>query len=697
MSEKIGPHHRQRKAVLYVRQSSAHQVAHNLESQRLQYAMQERLKSLGWREVEIVDEDLGKSAAVAMQRSGFKRMVADVCLGKVGAVAAREVSRFARNSREWQQLVEVCRIVDTLLIDEETVYDARQSNDRLLLGLKGSLNEYELDLFRLRSQAARKQKALRGELGMNAAVGYVNAGDGQMEKDPDLRVRHAIGVVFEKFLELGTARQVLMWLLDQGLELPGTAWRDDRWMTLWRKPTYHAILRMLGHPIYAGAYAWGKTQTDSVLEGDHVRHVSHRKPVDEWLVLRRDHHEAYIGWDTYERIRAMIQNNRQAIANVEAGAAKRGGALLTGLVRCRRCGMKLLVRYTGGSPGHVPRYVCHRGYEGSAKQRCISFGGTSVDEVVVREVLRVIEPGAVEAALQAAREVSDHHDQASKAMELEAEAARYEANRAWRQYDAADPANRLVAAELERRWNAAMEKVHQAERRVEQERQERGGAIPTSESFQELAKDIARVWDDPRTDVRLKKRIVRTLIEEIVADVDGASSEVVLLVHWKGGIHTQLRVPRRRSGQRRTDVPTNVIEAVKTLARICSDDRIAAWLTRNGLHTSGGNCWTRQHVTGLRHRHDIPVYEAQRQGAEGWLNLTQAADYLGIDRVTLRVAVEAGQICAVRPLPVGPWVLQRDELDSAKARAVAARVQQRRQNPGREVPGQLTLDLPKTS
>jgi hypothetical protein len=316
---------------------------------------------------------------------------------------------------------------------------------------------------------------------------------------------------------------------------------------------------------------------------------------------------------------------------------------------------------------------------------------------VVKELLRAIEPGAAEAALLAARQVREHHDQAVKALELEAEAARYEVSRAWRQYNAADPENRLVAGELERRWNAAMEKVQQVQRRMEQARRDRGVEIPAPGTFQELANNIAAVWDDPRTDVRLKKRMLRTLIEEIIADVDAQASEVVLLVHWKGGMHTELRVPRRRAGQRRINVPTNVIDAVRMLARICSDDRIAAWLTRNGLHTSGGNCWTRQHVTGLRHRHDIPVYDAQRQSIEGWLNMTQAADYLGIDRVTLRGAVEAGQISAVRPLPVGPWVFRRDDLDSTEANAVARRVQQRRQTPRREVPGQLTLDLSITS
>jgi DNA invertase Pin-like site-specific DNA recombinase len=698
MSEKIKPPHRQRKAVLYVRQSSSHQVNHNLESQRLQYAMQERLKKLGWHEVEIVDEDLGRSAAVAMQRSGFRRLVAEVCMGKVGAVAAREVSRFARNSREWQHLVEVCRLVDTLLIDEETVYDARLSDDRLLLGLKGSLNEYELDLFRLRSQTARKQKAMRGELGMNMPVGYVNGGDGRVEKDPDQRVQQAIRIVFEKFLELGTARQVLMWFLDQGLELPGWAWQDGHWLIVWRPPTYHVILRILQHPIYAGAYAWGKTRTDSTLAGDQVRRVNRRRPRDEWLVLHRDHHEGYIQWDTHERIQAMIQKNRQVCSGAEPGAAKRGSALLVGLIRCRRCGMKLMVRYTGGGTGQVPRYVCHRGYEGSGKHRCIGFGGTSADEMVSREVMRVVEPAAMEAAWLAARQVMEHQDQAIKALELEAESARYDADRAWRQYNAADPENRLVAAELERRWNIALAKVQRLEGRIARERQSRAAPLPpTLNGFQDLARDLERVWGDVGTDVRLKKRILRTLIEEVIADVDAAASEVLLVVHWKGGAHTELRVPRRRSGQTRRRVPVNVIEAVRNLARVCSDDRIAAWLTRNGLRTSGGNCWTRQYVTGLRHRHDIPVYQAQHQEAEGWMNLTDAATFLGIDRVTLRVAVERGQINAVRPLPVGPWLLRRADLQSPHARTIVERVHQRRLTPRRDVLGQLSLDLSSTS
>src|SRR5437660_769325 len=256
MSDKIRPQHLARKAILYIRQSSAYQVSHNLESQKLQYAMEDRLQRLGWREIEVIDEDLGRSASGTVTRAGFERMVAEVCLGQVGAVAAREVSRFARNSREWQKLVEVCRVVDTLLIDQEMVYTPRQSNDRLLLGLKGSLNEYELDLLRQRSVEARREKAKRGELIVASPAGYIK-GEDRLEKDPDLRIQERVLLVFSKFLELGSARQTLLWFLEHGLQVPVSAPRDQ---VVWRRPRYTTIYKMLSNPAYAGAYAYGRTE-----------------------------------------------------------------------------------------------------------------------------------------------------------------------------------------------------------------------------------------------------------------------------------------------------------------------------------------------------------------------------------------------------------------------------------------------------
>jgi DNA invertase Pin-like site-specific DNA recombinase len=530
MSDKIKPQHLSRKAILYVRQSSPYQVMNNLESQKLQYAMEAHLQSLGWSEVEIIDEDLGRSAGGTVTRTGFERMVAQVCLGEVGAVCAREVSRFARNSREWQQLVEVCRIVDTLLVDQETVYSPRLGNDRLLLGLKGTLNEYELDLLRQRASEARVEKARRGELVSHCPVGFLKDEDGRLQKEPDERIRRTIELVFAKFLELGSARQTLLWFMENELSIPARTIRGD---IHWRRPAYSGIHRILTNPAYGGAYAYGKTESLTCYENGLSVQRTRRRPRERWVTLIPGAHEGYVNWEDFERIQKMIISNR--LCDCEpSGAARRGSGLLTGLLRCRRCARMLRVFYKGAD-GEVVRYACPRAYLDNKEARCVAFSGATVDAAVARQLLYVVQPAAIEAAIMATQRQARAHSEVLDALGRDLEAARYRAQRAERQYEAADPENRLVAQELERRWNAALEEVQAIEARIAAEGEcAQATSVGTVDEFQELAGDLEALWNHPQADERTKKRLLRALIREIVVDIDEQTSEVVLLIHWKG-------------------------------------------------------------------------------------------------------------------------------------------------------------------
>jgi len=583
MNDKIGPQHLARKAILYVRQSSPHQVQHNEESRRMQYAMQEQLRQFGWTEIEVIDEDLGRSASGSVTRAGFERMIAEVCLGDVGAVAAREVSRFARNSREWQRLVEVCRMVDTLLIDQETVYHPRRSNDRLLLGLKGSLNEYELDLLRQRAWEARREKAKRGELVAQVPIGFLKTPDQRIEKDPDLRVQEAVRLVFQKCLELGSARQAFRWMIEHGLQMPTRRHVAGAWETRWRRPDYRHLYRLVTNPIYAGAYAYGRTGVIVEYHQGAVRRKMRRRKREDWLALMRDHHEGYVSWEDFERLQEMLKQNGTLYGSV--GAAKRGAGLLNGLLRCRRCGRKLLISYTGRQH-KTPRYVCVRGALDQGESRCLNFGGVVVDARIGSEVLRVVQPAAWEAALRAGSEIARQERECIAALERDLAAADYEAARAARQYHAADPENRLVAGELERRWDVALQRLAELRRRLVEQR----GVVhdcqpPEPSQLAAVADDLRAVWQHPAADVRLKKRIIRTLVREIVVDVDRTGGEVVLVIHWQGGAHTEVRAPVRKRGQNNQHTPPDTVEAIRQLALVCTDQTIAGYLNRNGIRT----------------------------------------------------------------------------------------------------------------
>ena len=506
---KITPKHLKRSAYVYIRQSSLSQVHENLESKRRQYELANRARTLGWRQVEVVDEDLGRSGSGRVARPGFQRLVSAVCLEEVGAVFALEASRLARNNRDWHHLVDLCGLTSTLIIDAEGVYDPHHFNDRLLLGLKGTMSEWELGVMRQRSLVALREKAERGELYIYTMlpIGFLRTRGDRCEMDPDRRIRRSIGLVFEKFEELGSIRQVLLWFRQEGVELPSVEYGPFGRAVVWKLPVYSSLHHILTNPVHAGAYAYGRTRTETaIVDGQPRRRSGIQVPQDEWAVLIPEHHEGYIGWQRYQANQKRIAENVHMKGSMRRGAPRKGRSLLAGLLRCRRCGRRLHVTYSG-TKGRVVRYSCRGAAVNHGTGSCISFGGLAADRAVEEAVLAVIQPGAMEAAIRAAEHAMADRKRDREVVALKLEQARFEAERARRQYDDAEPENRLVAGELEQRWNRALEVVAEVERKwvASEAGDRRKDERIDREALLQLAEDLPGVWHDPESDMRLKE------------------------------------------------------------------------------------------------------------------------------------------------------------------------------------------------
>lgn len=662
-SKKITAEHLQRTAYIYIRQSTPGQVRNNQESRRRQYALKDHAKQLGWSSVEVIDEDQGRSGSGTTARSGFDRLLGAICDRKVGAVIGLEISRVARNGREWHTLMEFCAIVGTLVIDEHGVYDPRLPNDRLLLGMKSTMAEMELATFRQRSMEARKLKASRGELYCGeAAVGFVKSGRGGLDKDPDLRVQAAVKLILEKFDELGSVRKVFLWHVEQELRIPYVIHREDVRIE-WSLPTYSMILGMIRNPVYAGAYVFGRRSSKVTLQNGRkkISQTVERDPA-KWGTLIKDHHESYVSWDVFEHNQQILANNTNMHGEQVQGSIRGGEALLAGLLRCGHCGHKLIVAYSrfSGPTGHG-RYWC-RDNKGDAKQ-CISFGALPVDDAVSMEVLRRLQPLGIEAALQAIEDHKAADSDVRRQVELALEQARYEASLARRQYDAVDPLNRLVAAELERRWNDRLLVVVELENKLANlNNSETQGFTETErEELLCLGADLERVWIHPGASAETRKRILRTVIKEIIVCVE--DDLVHMKLHWHGGDHTEVVAKRNRVGQTRFAPSPDTIDLIRALARLQSDSGIASTLNRMGIRTSKGNTWNAVRVSSFRQFHGIDVYRDGERAERGEVNLEEAAQFLQVNPMVVFRLIQRKVLPAHQPCAGAPWSIRRVDLD----------------------------------
>src|SRR5580700_1054964 len=545
-SPKIKPEHLARKAIVYLRQSSDRQVRQNKESQRLQYDVAERIRALGWKQVEIVDGDLGSSAAMASaRREGFERVLSSVALGEVGIVGSREVSRLSRTDKDWCRLLEVCQIFGTLIADEQQIYDLNYLDDQLVLGIKGTLSVVELKVLRQRLQAGQESKARRGELFKRLPVGYVRDSIGKVVFHPDQRICEAIQLVFAKFRERWSVRQTFQWFRDHDVELPVNPIQGTQ--LVWKIPSQSLVRDILCNPFYAGAYVWGRRPVSTVLaEGRLEKRQGATRRAEDCRVFIPDHHVGYIDWATYEENQKMIRRNSVNWQGDESMAAIRAGqGLLVGLLRCGHCGRKLHVRYWGGT-GVNARYLCKGDYdEGGAY--CLGFGGASVDRRLGQVLLNVISPLGLEASLRALEELSAGDTAQRIALSSKLEQLEYEARKSFEQYDAVDARNRLAASELERRWNEKLEEIEAGKQRLSSLEGKRYSLSPEEETrIRSMGDHFGEVWQSDRCPSTLKKMIFRTGIEEIIVRTDAENKTLRFIIHWKGGTHTQFEMERPR-------------------------------------------------------------------------------------------------------------------------------------------------------
>ena len=670
INNKIKESHLKRKAIIYIRQSTTRQVQKNTESQRLQYGLKDKAKCWGWKDLEIIDSDLGSSAAVgAAKRNGFERITSLVAVGEAGIIFSREVSRLSRTDKDWCRLLEVCNLFDTLISDGEQVYDCNCMDDQLILGIKGTISTVELKILQTRLITGMQEKAKRGEFKRQIPPGYIWDINEKAVKAPDKRIQDTIGLIFKKFREMQTIRQTCLWFHSENIEVPVLKDKAGKKQIVWKLPGIGYLQSLLKNPFYAGVYVWGRETTQlEYKDGKIVKRKRKIKDPRDSKVFIENNHEGYIDLETYDENQDIISNNcLSQTKGAKTGAAKNGQGLLSGILRCGKCGRKFYVAYYGKS-GTAARYICRGDYETGGKY-CLAFGGSTVDKKFKEELFKVISPNGMKASIKALKMLSIKKCDKQKALEQKINQLEYEAKRAFEQYNEVDPRNRLVASELEKRWNKKLEELEDAKNNIaEAAREIRHISDEEKRKILVLGKKFPEVWDSPHCSNSLRKKIIRTVIEEVIVNFDEPNQVLGFTIHWKGGCHTEFEMPKPASGVgQKTSLED--LEIIRKMASRYGDDAIARVLNKLGRETATGKRWNESRVRNIRSRYSIAGHIRTVEDPD-ILTLGQSAQYLDVSQTTIKRLVASGVLKKDQVVSWAPWEIIKSDLDSTKIKNI---------------------------
>ena len=647
-ANKVTAEHLRRLAYLYVRQSTLRQVHENRESTARQYDLKRRAQGLGWAtdQIIVIDEDLGLSGATTINRNGFQHLVAEVGLGRVGVVMGLEVSRLARNSTDWHRLLEICALADTLILDEDGIYDPNHFNDRLLLGLKGTMSEAELHSLRARLIGGQLNKARRGELRMKPPIGFAYDSSGRVVFDPDQQVQRAVRLLFETFRRTGSAMRVVHHFKTEGLLWPRRITSGVHARELLFGPLEHSrVLGILHNPRYTGAFVYGRTRQRKVAIGGQLRY--RRLKREEWSVFLPNMYPGYISWEEFESNKVKLLANANGYGEDRRKSPPReGAAVLQGLVICGVCGLRMTVRYHTDHGHPIPDYVCQRRGIQNAEPLCQRLPGAHIDQAVTELVLKAVNPASLEVALEVFEELRARQAEVDRLRRAQVERAREEAELAQRQYLLARPENRLVVDNLERQWNEKLTSLAQAEEEYSRMSKSQPSALTDSDRnrIHALASDLPRVWNDPRTPARDRKRMLRLLIEDVTLV---KNQNIQIHIRWKAGATTSMERPLPLSAPDLVRTPADIVELVRVLATEQTDAQIARTLNARCFRTGRKHSFTRLIVRHIRNAYSIPSY-VQHLRNLGWLIATEIASQMGVHASTAKRFAAEGVMRAVR-------------------------------------------------